>query len=201
MKIVLVTILSFFSILQMNGQTNPMDRLFKDKPKNLSIYVNPTLQYSQIALQRSTIAGIGAGVIINKKITLGAIYNLALPNISLSEASGPGKLQMKWVGAHFEYTLWPLQKVHLTFPISAGAGRLKIIGNTSGPLEGNPNFFFAETGMMIECNIWKYAKLGIGTSYRFIGNVSYHLFTSGDLSGFAAVVSVKFGMFRYTLRK
>ena len=64
-------------------------------------------------------------------------------------------------------------------------------------MAGDPKFYFAEPGLMIEINIWKYAKLGIGASYRYTSNVSYNSLTTNDLDGFSAVASVKFGMFNY----
>lgn len=199
MRILLIITIVILSALNLNGQINPMDKLFKDKPRDLTIYLNPTFEYTQIALDRSKIAGLGGGVIINKKISLGLVYNTVLGNINLPEANGSGELNMMWGGLHFEYTLWPLQAVHLTFPLSAGIGQMKITGNTGGTVTGNPNFVFAQPGLMIEANIWTYAKLGIGTSYRYTTNVNYNSLTPDDISGFAAVVSLKFGKFRYSL--
>ena len=199
MKILLIITLAILGALNLSGQINPMDRLFKDKPRDLTLYLNPTFEYSQIAFVKTKIAGLGGGVIINKSISLGIVYNTVLGNISLPATIGSGKLQMKWEGIHFEYTLWPLQKVHLTFPLSAGIGQLKVTGNTGGTSTGSPNFKFAEPGLMIEANIWRYAKLGLGTSYRYTANVNYNSLSSNDLSGFAAVVSLKFGNFRYSI--
>jgi hypothetical protein len=104
---------------------------------------------------------------------------------------------MKWGGLHLEYTLWPLQVVHLTIPLSTGIGQMKINGSTNETMKGNPNFYIAEPGLMIEINVWKYAKLGFGGSYRCTGNVSYNSLTTKDINGFSAVASVKFGMFNY----
>ena len=201
MKILLIITLAVLAALNLNGQINPMDQLFKDKPRDLELYLNPTFEYSQIALNRTMIGGLGGGVIINKKISIGAVYNMIPKNIPLPPAIGTGRFQMIRGGLHLEYTLWPLQKVHLTFPLSAGVGQLKITGNRAGTVSGSPNFIFTEPGIIIEANIWRYAKFGIGTSYRYTGNVSYDSLTPADLSGFAAVVSLKFGNFRYSLHQ
>ena len=201
MKFMLIITIAVFAAMKLEGQINPMDQLFKDKPRDLALYLNPTFEYSQIALNRTMIGGLSGGVIINKKISIGAAYNMIPNNIPLPPAVGTGKFHMNWGGLHLEYTLWPLQKVHLTFPLSVGVGQLKIAGKTSGTISGNPNFIFAEPGIIIEANISRYAKLGIGTSYRYTGNVSYDLPTPDDLSGFAALVSLKFGNFRYSIRR
>jgi hypothetical protein len=201
MKIFIPVILSVFCFHHSGGQTNVMAHLFKDETKELVPFISPTFQYSEIALQNSAIPGIRAGVIISEKITVGALYNFTLNNLHLPEQNGSGKFTMQWGGLHFEYTLWPRQKIHLTFPLSAGLCKIRTTGNTTDSLAGNPSFIFAEPGLMMEINIWKYAKLGIGTSYRYTGKVSHNFFTSSDISGFAAIVSVKFGMFNYQERE
>ncbi len=198
MKILLIITILISGALNLSGQINPMDKLFKDKPRDLKLYLNPTFEYSQIALTASKIAGIGAGVIINKKLSVGVSGNYVLNNISLPVTNGGGKLKVAMGGLHLEYTLWPLQNIHLSFPLSAGIGQLKSTGATTAVSTGSANFLFAEPGMMIEANIRRYVKLGIGTSYRYTANVKYSNLTSDDLNGFAAVVSLKFGNFRYS---
>ena len=188
-------IVLLFSVFPVNGQKLKKTHLFDDKTKNLSFFINPTFQYSQIARQFCTIPGIRAGVIFNNRFLIGGVYNMTLGDIALPASIGAGKLQMKWGGVHLEYTLWPLQIVHLTIPLSAGIGQMKITESVNETLTGAPNFYFAEPGLMIEINVWKYAKLGFGGSYRYTANVSYNSLTTNDLNGFSAVASVKFGMF------
>jgi hypothetical protein len=181
----------------MNGQPKVMSHLFKDKAKDLNPYISSTFQFSEVALQYSTVAGLGAGVIINKKIILGLLYHSTFNEIALPVLKGSGLLKMKMEGVHFEYTLWPLQKIHLSIPLSAGIGQLKITDSELSVQTGKPSFLFAEPGLILEINVWKYAKLGISTSYRYTSQVGYGPITSTDLNGFIAAVSVKFGMFNY----
>ena len=197
MKRFLAVIALLFGALLMNGQPKVKTHLFKDKTMAISPFINPTFQYSQISQQYCGIPGIRAGLIINNKLLIGGVYNMTSGTIALPPSNGAGKLLMKWGGIHFEYTLWPLQVVHLTIPLSAGVGKMKITESTSQTMTGDPNFYFAEPGLMIEINVWKYAKLGFGGSYRYTGNVSSNSLTTSDLNGFSAVASVKFGMFNY----
>jgi len=198
MKIFMAIVTLVFCLHHLNGQTPVMNHLFKDKANEYCLFINPAFQLSEIALQYSAISAICAGVIINKKIVAGALYNFTLNDLPIPESQGSGMLQMKMGGIRFEYTLWPKEKVHLTIPLSIGVGRLKIIENTTRLLEGNPSFSFAEPGLMLEINILKYAKLGIGTSYRYMSHLYYNSLTANDLKGFNAVASVKFGMFNHS---
>jgi hypothetical protein len=197
MKRWLAIIMFVFCVIQMNGQPKVMSHLFKDKAKDLNPYISSTFQFSEVALQYSTVAGLGAGVIINKKIILGLLYHSTFNEIALPVLKGSGLLKMKMEGVHFEYTLWPLQKIHLSIPLSAGIGQLKITDSELSVQTGKPSFLFAEPGLILEINVWKYAKLGISTSYRYTSQVGYGPITSTDLNGFIAAVSVKFGMFNY----
>lgn len=197
MKILIAIFTLLFCAVQVSGQSQKKTHLFADKQKDLSLFINPTFQISQIVQQYCGIPGIRAGVIIDKKFIIGGVFNFNMNEITLPESKGAGKLGMKWGGLHFEYTLWPLQIVHLTIPISAGIGQMKITESTKEAAIGKPNFYFAEPGLMVEINVWKYAKLGIGGSYRYTGDVSYNSLTTKDLNGFSAVASVKFGMFDY----
>ena len=195
MRILIAMCTLLFCTLQVSGQSKIKTHLFKDKSTPLSFIINPTYQYSQVAQQFCGIPGIRAGVIFNNKFLIGGVYNMTIGDIALPASKGAGKLQMKWGGIHFEYTLWPLQVVHLTIPLSAGIGQMKITESANETLTGSPNFYIAEPGLMIEINVWKYAKLGFGGSYRYTANVSYNSLTTNELNGFSAVVSVKFGIF------
>lgn len=201
MRILIAMIAFFFCMIEANGQKQKKTHLFTDKPRDLSIFINPTFQFSGIAKQNSSIPGIRAGVIVNKRLIIGGVYNYNFNEIALPEAKGGGQLRMLWGGLHLEYTLWPQQFVHLTIPVSAGMGQLKTTGGTNETMIGDPNFLFAETGLMIEFNIWKHAKLGFGGSHRYTKNVTYNSLTTSDLTAFAFVASVKFGFFDYDKRR
>ena len=201
MKILLVIVFFVSCGFNLCGQSRAMRHLFKDKPKNLSLFINPTIQYTQIIQQNCLIPGIRAGVIINKKVALGGIYEFTMKDILIPVTQGGGKLGMKSAGVLFEYTIWPLRKVHLTIPISTGIGQLKITESLNGITTGSPDFFFAEPGLMMEINSWKYTKVGFGISYRCTANVSYNSLTTNDLNGLSFVASIKFGNFNYANRK
>ena len=195
MRILLILITFCFLTPQSRGQSGVMNHLFKDQSIELTPVINPTFQLSEIVRQPAYIPGIRAAVLINKKMMLGVAYHRLINELNLPEIDDSCRLGMQWGGIHFEYTVWPLQRVHLTFPVTAGVGQLKVIGSTNDPNTGRSNFIFIEPGWMLEVIIWKYIKFGIGTSYRITPGWSYQTLRSGDIGGFSAVASVKIGLF------
>ena len=78
-------------------------------------------------------------------------------------------------------------------------GQLNLLDTISVPgqrLTDNPSFIFAEPGLALEFNIWKYAKIEIGGGYRYTNNAT-NVIKAYDLSGFSFNVSLKFGLFDY----
>ena len=193
----LLVITFLFTVTYLSGQSVTMNHLFSDKRKDLILFMNPTFQFTQYANKYACVPGIRAGIILNKKYIIGGFYNSAITGIVFPAAPDSGNLRVTSGGLHLEYTLWPRRKVHLTVPLSVGMGKPELKENTAATPAGNPHFYFAEPGLMVEMNIWKYAKFGIGGSYRYTKKGLYTSLTQNDLNGFAAVASVKFGMFDY----
>ncbi|MEI6140808.1 MAG: hypothetical protein WCP85_16175 [Mariniphaga sp.] len=199
MKILYVIVISSLFTFPLYGQKRAMKHLYGDKGKDLSPMLSPTIQLTELMKELYYVPGIKAGVILNKKFTFGAIYNFTIKDKQLPKLKGNGSMGMKWGGVLFEYTLWPLQNVHLTLPFSAGMGQLNLLDTISVPgqrLTDNPSFIFAEPGLALEFNIWKYAKIEIGGGYRYTNNAT-NVIKAYDLSGFSFNVSLKFGLFDY----
>ena len=199
MKILLAIILSVLIVIPLQGQKRIMKHLYGDKGKDISPMLSPTIQLTELMKELNLVTGLKGGVILNKNVTFGALYNFTIKDKQLPVLKGNGKMGMKWGGLLFEYTLWPLQNVHLTLPFSAGMGQLNLTDTISVPgqrITGSPSFIFAEPGLALEFNIWKYAKFDIGGGYRYTNNAT-ELIKAYDLSGFSFNASLKFGLFNY----
>lgn len=199
MKILYLIIISFLITFPVYGQKRAMKHLYGDKGKDLSPMLSPTIQLTELIKELNFVPGVKAGVILNKKFTFGAIYNFTIKDKQLPKLKGNGSMGMKWGGLLFEYTLWPLQNVHLTLPFSAGMGQLNLNDTISVPgqrLTDNPSFVFAEPGLALEFNIGKYSKIEIGGSYRYTNDAT-NVIKAYDLSGFSFNASIKFGLFDY----
>ena len=196
----LVTMLSIMvCLLNVNGQNKAMRHLFKDKRIDIYPYLNPTFQFTQTAGEFVYLAGISSGFIFDKHFLIGGIYNSSVKAITLPKVYGGwNQMKIKYGGFHFEYILGPLQDLHLTFPFSSGIGQLNLRDTIVNGVTvvSNPNFLYAEQGLTVEGNLWKFVKVGLGINYRYASGAN-NLIKSGDLSGFSFVASVKLGFFDY----
>lgn len=183
--------------LSSTGQIKPMDHLFKDRQNEYSPYLTVGMQLTQLWFTPTFNGEIGTGVLINKTYSIGYDYTKSFLNIFLPSSKQDGQIEMTKNALHLEYTLWPKQKIHLSFPLEIGTGNLGIKGMASSNITGKPRFNFFEPGVVIEKNFWKYAKFGIGAKYRYAFNVDYCGLVSSDISRFTAVLFVKFGKFTF----
>ena len=199
MKILYVIVISFLFVFPLYGQKRSMKHLYGDKGNDISPLFSPTIQLTELMKKLNYVPGVKVGVILNKKFTIGAIYNFTIKDKQLPILKGNGTMGMKWGGLLFEYTFWPLQNVHLTLPFSTGMGQLNLIDTLSVPgqrLTDQPSFFFAEPGLALEFNVWKYGKIEIGGGYRYTNDAT-NVIKAFDLSGFSFKASIKFGLFDY----
>lgn len=190
MKKIFIVVFGVLSIIHLYGQNKTMHHLFNDQHDGLSYYINPIGQFCQIGDAKTIVPGIGAGVYINKNIAAGVVYNLSLTDIAISNNQN---IKSQWGGIHFEYILLPDQTVHLTIPLSVGMGKGEL--TTPDNITTSSTFGYVEPGFLIEANVWKYAKFGIGAQYRYIANNSGSSVATNELKGFSAVASLKLGKF------
>jgi len=189
--ILLLLAISFNS----TGQSKIMNHLINDRRNEYRPYLTAGIQVTQLRLYPTIIEELGAGVLINRKISIGYDYSKSILNIFLPSSKQDGQIEMLKKALHLEYTLWPKEKVHLSLPLEIGSGHLGIKGLATDKITGNPDFTFIEPGIILEENLWKYAKIGLGAKYRYAFNVNYCYLQSNDISRFTAVLYIKLGKF------
>jgi hypothetical protein len=201
MKYFIIVIFCVLTITVQAQTGGTAKTLFGGKDLKVGYFVNPSVQVGEIAGKSSTIPGIGAGVILDNKVSMSILYKM-----SLSENTPPGELNefylhSQFVGLKLEYLLKPDNPVHLTFPLELGAGDVELDlkdnfenSNISVPSEDR-GFFYIEPGIALEVNVMKYLKFGIGASYRLVSNMTFRTVSSNDLQGFNISAGIKVGLF------
>jgi hypothetical protein len=183
-------------------------KMKKAAPKYLGIYASPEFQYGQINGTMTPMIGGSAGILIDKKMSIGfgGFVTARGP-----QKSGTASVMSAFGGPKLEYTFNPNSPVHISIPLLFGAGyaRTDTLGllDRDGRNKGrdwgkNGNgYFVLQPGINLEANVFRVFKIFAGASYRIskpfdsnTGNTS-----STALNGFSANVGLKVGFFDFKL--
>jgi len=129
--------------------------------------------------QHLLIAGIRGAWVVNRSFGIGVDANGIIPTANYSGIDPEGLNQAILVGGYggilLEPILWSNKVVHLTFPLSFGAGWLGYIEDwendhyyyQSGELYDDDIFWYFEPAINVEVNVAKFFRVGVGISRRF----------------------------------
>jgi len=144
----------------------------------------------------ASLLSLRGGVILNKKLTLGAFYNFSLNNIQPKIETDPIiYLDYQAGGALLEYTIYSDRLIHFTFPLFIGVGQIEMDNDLGDSALGEESFLLIEPSAMVEINLHKHVRFNIGTGYRFTGPIEYRNFNQSNISGLSGYVGLKFGIF------
>jgi len=211
-----------------SGIKNPAKKI-----NYLGLSVGSVFQYGTLAGQFTPMAGVSGMLHINKK------WGLGLEGVNtLNHDFGPTalsstktfNLNSAYGGLKLEYTPKPNAAVHVSFPFLIGAGMARVdsvgdgerndrrgFDNQHGRDHGRKGFGRDGTGFMvvqpgvnIEANIFRYAKIYAGVSYRIVPfatnettttTTTYPIPTAGQLGGLNLSIGAKVGLFDYKLHR
>lgn len=192
------------------GQTVPSDVLEQEtliKPNaRHSFYVAPSLQLTRWQERSGLMLGGKVAWVINHQFGLGLAGYGLISNNNIGEIAqnNNAMLQVGYAGLLLEYTPNPTRLLHLSFPLTIGAGGAAYTNNVMG---NNPStsfsyeiyetdtFFVLEPGVQAELNLTSFMRLGLEVSYRFAYGVHLPKSTDRDLSAPSVALIFKFGRF------
>lgn len=171
-----------------------------------------TLEYSQIDSKDALLFGARGAWIINHNIALGFAGKGIATVESYSEFNTWNSdfyLSGGYGGLLIEPILAPMSPVHVSFPVTIGAGgvaytqRFEYDGNWENSRWDTWDasaFFVLEPGVEVNLNLLKFMRLSFGGYYRYTAGLSLEnpdgVKESKDfLDGFSAGMSLKFGKF------
>jgi hypothetical protein len=163
----------------------------------------PEIKLTTMMGDAAILVGGQGGWIINHGFVLGgAGYGLATQHdapASLSRAGARSTLQFGYGGPRLVYIVQPHALVHVTFGLLIGGGGYGVLSRNdaadSGYVHDSHGFFVAEPQAEVEANVVKFARVGFGLSYRYVGIGSTTALGSTDLSGPAGSLFAKLGVF------
>jgi hypothetical protein len=163
----------------------------------------PELKLTTMTGDAAILMGGQGGWIINHGFVIGgAGYGLTTTHdapATLSRPNTRSSLQFGYGGLRLSYIVRPHDVVHFTMGLLVGAGGYSILSRNdaadSHMMHDGRAFFVTEPQGEIETNVLRYLRVGFGFSYRFIGTRSVPGLDASDLSGPAASILVKAGVF------
>jgi hypothetical protein len=165
--------------------------------------------YTQMNNQDLWMGGGSAGWAINNKINIGVSgrgWNIRerMLNPDVVDTTG-AYMEGGYGGLLLEYNVSPESLVRVTFSLLAGPGGAAYLVNkkkTNEEVTGakmsvkvleSDIFFAIEPGGHIQLNIFKFMRLNVGISYRYVGNLQL-MNTSGNLmNNFTTTLGLEFG--------
>jgi hypothetical protein len=128
--------------------------------------------------QALLITGLRGAWVVNRSFGIGLDLNGIIPTAKYPEIDPVGLDQAILVGGYggllLEPVLWSNKIVHLTFPMSIGAGWLGYVEDWEnyeyyydGDLYDNDVFWYFEPGINVEVNVASFFRVGVGVSKRF----------------------------------
>lgn len=160
--------------------------------------------------KEALLIGAYGGVVINRTIMLGiAAYGLSsdLTFDGTLPSSGTARelnLYGGYAGIVMGVMVASKEVVHLSIPVIIGAGNLDVSddnffssfsGSDAKFTVESSKFFVIEPGALLELNVSKTFRLGLGAGYRFATGTDLINVQDSDLSGLTGIVSFKFGVF------
>jgi hypothetical protein len=181
-------------------KTEEPKTLFGSGKSHIGYFVMPQCNFSEIAGSTAVLPGIGAGILLNNKISLGVNYKfIATENTPVGITDTRLYLDQRYTGIKGEYSLFPDKVAHLNFQLEAGIGHTEFDlkdAYQSGAIPVNDvSFAYLEPGAALEINLWKYLKLDLAAGYRLVSDVTFSNLTEKDFKGFTCSAGLKIGIF------
>lgn len=179
------------------------------KIKQVGIYVAPETQISYLDGHVRPLYGGSAMVLFNQRLAIG------LGGYSTGYGyRNSNDINFRYGGVKVEYTFTPSKRFHFSVPVLIGMGTTNNRYDTDyqgprgwgGSYRNNigERFFVAQGGINVEGNLFKYAKVFVGASYRFADVHNRRSTSSLDynqIGGPSVNIGLKLGLFDHSLQK
>jgi hypothetical protein len=150
--------------------------------------------------------GIRGAWVVNRSFGLGIDLNGLIPVSKYDDADPVGISDAILLGGYggllLEPVVWSKKLVHVTFPISIGAGWLGYVEDWedeyyygSGDLLDDDVFWYIEPGINAEVNVTNYFRIDVGISKRFTQDLSLYNTPSDAFDKLNYSLTLKFGGF------
>jgi hypothetical protein len=149
-----------------------------------------SLRSTQFRDETMVFAGLRGGWIINRTLAIGLEGHGIIPTAKYDDIDATDEVTVLggYGGMFLELIFFSNEVVHVTFPVSGGAGWVGYNTNLGGNSSGGDNlidedvFWYVEPGAGLEVNLSRNFRLALGVSQRFTQDLEL-LETSEDALG------------------
>lgn len=171
--------------------------------RHFGFYGGLSFKASKLKDETLMMGGFKGGIIINRTLGIGIEgYGLIPYTNSTNLLQGQEVIPLGGYGGFMlEPVLFSNKAIHLTFPVSAGAGWLGYHEdwgsefNDSSELIDGDVFWYVEPGANVEFNVSRAIRLDLGISKRFVQDMQLDETTSDDFSKLSYYMTLKIGRF------
>lgn len=188
----IMTGLCLIALAATTATAAPVQALVNDEEANWGFFIRPELKITPIKSQTTELAGGILGTSVGRALYLG-VGAYTLVN-SVNADSGALKLKaldIWYVGAHADYTLFSTELFHGSLSGFIGGGQVN--NSASSAISDSANLFIAEPDINLEFNLTTTLELGVGIGYRFVNGSDLGTLSNSDLSSWVGTV-----FFRWT---
>lgn len=186
---------------------NDMNTIFsKENLKFTGGYLAPEIKVGNVHEDISLLVGAKMGFTFNDKFSIGlAGYGLTSNSNFVIDYAGnsntSARIGLGYGGLSMEYTLFSNKVIHFTVPVIVGVAGVYVYEddgdffyNDYQDIE-NSAAFVVEPGVNIELNVFKFMRLDLGASYRYIAGTDLVYLEDKDVSDLSFNATFKFGFF------
>ncbi len=155
----------------------------------------PVFKVTSLAGEAAFVSGGRGGWIINHTFVLGG-GGYAVHHGHCAFAHDTGELALGYGGLELEYIGFSDKLVHFTVLATLAYGSASFRPDTPATApERTSGLFVAEPTVSAELNVIRWLRVDAGAGYRYVVGSDIEGVSDADLSGVAAVITLKFGSF------
>lgn len=158
------------------------------------IFGGPVAKFTLLNGEFGFMLGGRVGWLLNHHYALGLGGYALTHSIEANELESgvTPDLMVQYGGIEAEYIIEPAQILHFSVYSLVGFGNAEF---DYSDVDGDDNFFVFEPTVNALLNVTSFCRVGLGVGYRLAAGVDLEALENGDLSGFTATLTVKFGYF------
>ena len=177
-----------------------IEALFPHTPKvTLGYYGGLVMKVSKIKSNWALLLGGKGALLVNHSLGVGGAFWISTETVRQSADINYPDLLLMYGGPMVEYCFFSQKLVHFSANTVIGWGALtdEEFHHYHYGYDGHTldSFFVLEPGVDVELNLFKFFRVGLGASYRYVRGVELVNMSDQDLQGLSAEVTFMFGRF------